>query len=215
MAIKSESKTTEEKLRDEDGKFISKEEAEKKEKELASRTPVEHFSHNTTHFKEVKDDKTLIDLHVGNPLRRITELLEDIKKQKAFSFTLKGSLGVAGVVLVLSAFGLFGGSKMLCDKGTQSIIGTVRILQVPEVEKSSIPVLGPVIDFYSVWFTSPKPVEKFRTLLITQAEETIHLPYSRFVNYKPYTNQNIIATGTYDSCGKTLKITDPVNIEIN
>lgn len=208
-------KTEEQKLRDEEGQLISKAEAEKRDKELAGRTPVEHFSHNTTHFKELEDDKTLIDLHVGNPLRKITELLEDIKKQKAFSFTLKGSLGVAGVVLALSAFGLFGGSQMLCDKGTQSLMGYVRVLQTPEIEKSDVPLLGPVIDFYSVWFTSPKPVEKFRTVLITQDSQTIHLPYSRFVNYLPYVSQNIIATGNYNSCGKTLKITDPINIEIN
>lgn len=202
------------KLRDEEGQFISKEEAERRDKELVERTPVEHFAHNTTHFKELKDDKTLIDLHVGNPLRRITELLEEIKKQKAFSFTLKGSLGVAGVVLVLTTFGVFGGSQMLCNKGTQSIMGYVRVLQAPEIEKSNVPVLGPVIDFYSVWFTTPKPREKFRTILITQDSQTINLPYSRFVNYLPYVSQNIIATGNYDSCGKTLKITDPVNIEI-
>lgn len=203
-----------EKLRDEEGQFISKEEAAKRDKEIAGRTPVEHFSHNTTHFKELKDDKTLIDLHVGNPLRRITELLEDIKKQKAFSFTLKGSLGVAGVVLVLTAFGFLGGSQMLCDKGTQSMMGYIRVLQVPEVEKSNIPLVGPVIDFYSVWFTTPKPVEKLRTVLITQDSHTIHLPYSRFVNYLPYVSQNIIATGEFNSCSKTLRITDPINIEV-
>lgn len=202
------------KLRDEEGQFISKEEAAKRDKELADRTPVEHFSHNTTHFKELKDDKTLIDLHVGNPLRRITELLEDIKKQKAFSFTLKGSLGVAGVVLVLTAFGFFGGSMMLCDKGTQSLIGYIRVLQTPETEKSNIPLLGPAVDFYSAWFTSPKTINKFRTVLITQEPQTIYLPYSRFVNYLPYVSQNIIATGEYNSCSKTLRITDPANIEL-
>jgi len=36
------------------------------------------------------------------------ELLQDIKKQKAFSFTLKGSLGIAGVALALGMFGIFG-----------------------------------------------------------------------------------------------------------
>lgn len=215
MEKHTDAKKGEHALRDEDGHFISKEEAERHTKELADRTPIENFSNNTTHIKEIKDDKTLIDLHVGNPLRRITELLEDIKKQKAFSFTLKGSLGVAGVVLALSAFGFFSGSKMLCEKGTQSLIGTVRILQLHEEEKSDIPLLGPVIDFYSIWFTPYKPLPKFRTLLVTAENETIHLPYSRFVNYTPYTGQSVVATGEYDSCSKTLKVTDANSIEVN
>jgi len=45
-------------------------------------------------LSKTEDQDTLIDVHVSNPLKRIVELLQDIKKQKAFSFTLKGSLGL-------------------------------------------------------------------------------------------------------------------------
>src|SRR5436190_1901612 len=73
-----------------------------------SSNPLSTFFSTNTHYDKNKDD--LLDVHVGNPLSRITKLLEDIKKQKAFNFTLKGSLGVMGVVLVLSVFGIFGGN---------------------------------------------------------------------------------------------------------
>jgi len=56
--------------------------------------PVSKFLSDHTRYDKSQDD--LLDVHVANPLRRIAQLLEDIKRQKAFSFTLKGSLGLAG-----------------------------------------------------------------------------------------------------------------------
>lgn len=83
-----------------------------------------------TSFSKDADEDTLIDVHVNNPLKRIVDLLQDIKKQKVFSFSLKGSLGLAGVALVLTGIGLFGGSQAFCTKGVQSHIGTIKTLQV-------------------------------------------------------------------------------------
>lgn len=79
-----------------------------------------------------KSQDDLIDAHIGNPFVKIMTLLEEIKRQKAFNFTLKGSLGIMGVVLTLSVFGIFGGGQILCDRGTQVEIGTVRQLQVSQ-----------------------------------------------------------------------------------
>lgn len=67
--------------------------------------------------EETKDDDTLINVHVGNPLEKIVKLLEQLKKQKAFSFTIKGTLGLAGIALFITAFGIFGGTKAFCSRG--------------------------------------------------------------------------------------------------
>ena len=103
-------------LRDAQGHFIKKDPAEK---EKASNS-VTDFVKKQTKLSKTDDDNTLLDVHIGNPLRRITVLLEEIKKQKAFSFTLRGSLGIMGVVLALSIFGFFGTTTALCNKGVQS-----------------------------------------------------------------------------------------------
>lgn len=203
------SEIAKERPRDEEGHFISEEEAEA----LKKRTPFENFTANTTHIGRTHDDDELLDLHVGNPLKRIAQLLEDIKKQKAFSFTLKGSLGIMGVALALSIFGIFGGQKMFCEKGIQSQIGVVRIMGIPEAEHSDIPLIGPVIDFYKNWFAPRNQPVRYRTILISEGNDTIHLPYSRFVNYYSYNGSQVIATGNYDSCSKTLKVKDENYIE--
>jgi len=73
-------------------------------------------SKNTT-IEKTADENTLLDIHVGNPLQKIVGLLQDIKKQKAFSFSMKGSIGLVGVAVILATAGIFGSNKMLCDKG--------------------------------------------------------------------------------------------------
>ncbi|MDO8658298.1 MAG: hypothetical protein Q7K55_06155 [Candidatus Levybacteria bacterium] len=83
-----------------------------------------------TSIGKTEDKDTLIDVHVNNPLKRIVELLQDIKKQKVFSFSVKGSLGIAGIALVLTGIGIFGGTEAFCSKGAQSHIGTIKALQV-------------------------------------------------------------------------------------
>src|SRR3990167_9464453 len=107
--------------------------------ETPSKNPISNFLRNNTSVSKTKDDSTLLEIHIGNPLRKITQLLEEIKKQKVFSFTLKGSLGIMGVALALSVFGIFGGSKMLCDKGIQTQVGMIKELESSSSEKSTVP----------------------------------------------------------------------------
>jgi hypothetical protein len=146
--------------------LVAKDAKEEKKSWLDSH-PVEELR---KHVHPSKDKDELLDIHVGNPLRRITELLEDIKKQKAFSFTLRGSLGIMGVALAFSTFGIFGGSKLLCDKGTQSYIGTVK--QLTYTEEGDYPFLTKLSDAYSI-LIGGRPSEKPTTRLI------LHLPHPR------------------------------------
>src|SRR5256885_10402131 len=81
-------------------------------------------------IEKTKDDNTLVDVHVNNPLKRIETSLKEIKKQKAFSFDIRGSLGLAGIAIALTTFGIFGGSHALCGKGIQSHLGTIKSLQL-------------------------------------------------------------------------------------
>src|SRR3989304_9340450 len=137
---------------------------------MAKKDSLEKFISENVHYSKNKDD--LLDVHIGNPLRRITELLEEIKRQKAFSFTLKGSLGIAGVALALGVFGVFGGGKILCEKGVQSYIGTVKTLNVMEQESSGIPVLSQFLDYFA-----PKQTHN-KVVLVKNDESVISLPFS-------------------------------------
>lgn len=207
---KSELKSivAENKARDEDGHFVKeeKQETEATPKNFATQL-LESINGSNKKVKESSDD--LIDIHVGNPLRRVIELLQDIKKQKAFSFTLKGSLGIAGVALALGLFGVFGGGQMLCEKGTQSYMGTVKTLDYLETESSDIPFIGNFLDYFA-----PKTNHK-KVVLIEDTNNIISLPYSSSkMDFTKYSNYPVIATGSYNSCNKTLTIKDLTGLQI-
>ncbi|MEK7605330.1 MAG: hypothetical protein AAB478_02275 [Patescibacteria group bacterium] len=168
-------------------------------------------THVSVDHKVTQD--ALLDVHIGNPLRRITQLLEEIKRQKAFSFTLKGSLGIMGVALALSVFGFFGSSKVLCDKGTQTLSGTIKSLSVMD-RPAQIPVLSTVINsanyllFHKGWPTGTK-----RYVLVDLKDaSTIGLQASES-DLNSFLNQVVYITGGYDSCSRVLKVTQPHAIE--
>jgi hypothetical protein len=169
---------------------------------------------------KTSDDNTLVDVHVNNPLHKITEILEEIKKQKAFSFTLKGSLGIMGVVLAFSVFGFFGTAHILCDKGIQTKSGIIKILHPDLSEDESPGLYGKVtsaLKYYSnITSGTPTNVKKdtARYILYTADHQAIHIIPSSGITLQTLQNTSIFATGTYDSCSEELKIQKPNNIEI-
>ena len=200
------------KPRDEEGHFVHAQPSEALSKTEGS-NPISNFLGEHTHYSKNQDD--ILDVHVGNPLRKIVDLLQDIKRQKAFSFTLKGSLGIAGVVLTLSVFGILGAGNLLCDKGVQSEIGVIKVLNVTEKDPEGLPVLSQIFD----WF-NPKQARN-RVVIVKDNGNVLKLPYSKNVNFQQYANlaypeqsRRVMATGNYDACGQTLTINDPNSLEI-
>ena len=200
------SEIAQQKPRNEEGHFIHVNPPKDPRQPTPHQNPMSKFFSKNTHYSKGKDD--LLDVHVGNPLHKITQLLEDIKKQKAFSFTLKGSLGLAGVALALGIFGIFGGGQILCEKGTQVQIGTIKQLQVVEDDPSGeIPALSQIINYLSPKQQHPK------FILVKNDESIIQLPFSRKIDLAKFINYKIIATGNYNTCSNSLKISDPKAIE--
>lgn len=188
--------------RDEKGKFINVPDTKN------GKNPLEKFL--LSHTGNYKDQEDLLDIRIGNPLSRIINLLEDIKNQKAFSFTVKGSLGIAGVVLVISLFGLFGGGKIICDKGVQSYIGIVKVLEAREIYSKPVPFFSYILELTS---PSQKQIKK-RIILIKSDNNTIYLPYSENIDITRFAEYSVIATGDYNSCSQTLLVDDASSIEV-
>lgn len=153
---------------------------------------------------KASDDEKLVKIEVNDPLSKIYRLLDQLKKQKAFAFTLKGSLGIAGVAVALSVFGFFGGSKILCDKGVQTQVGTVKVLGAMTPEESQVPFLGFVVDFLRG--TLNTQTLHNRVILETEDTSTIQIPHSGKINTQQFNDQLVYATGHYDNCSKVLKV---------
>ncbi len=201
-ADKLRSEVTKSRPRDEKGHFISAPDYK------SAKNPLEKFIYS--HTGNYKDEDDLLDIRIGNPLRRVIELLEEIKKQKAFSFTFKGSLGIAGVLMFLSVFGLFGGNKVICEKGTQSILGYVKILNFREIYTDRV---GPVDYVLNIISTPQKKITKRTVLLTDSSDQAIYLPYNKDVDFYKFSNNLVIVTGKYNSCLNSIEIESPEGIE--
>ncbi len=171
--------------------------------------PVGNFLKNTTSIKKSKNDDDLIDVHVGNPLKRITKLLEDIKQQKAFSFTLKGSLGIMGVALVIGAFGIFGGTRAFCDKGIQTKMGTLKTLTHQDRQQDTWIDFVPIVNFLF------KKGMVNRTILITPDNQIYRVFPRGNVKVPDSYLQSPISyiTGSLDSCSNTISVENQNGIQ--
>lgn len=192
-------------IRDEKGHFVKKPKVEQSPVSQQPLNPISQFLHDETQVHHTNSD-ALLDVHVGNPLKRIADLLEQIKKQKAFSFDIKGSLGLAGIMLTLGVFGIFGGTKALCSKGEQSKIGMLRILPFTEVIEQTWVQKLPLIGSY---FPSK---EVNRVLLIDNNKTTTHILPKRGISLTQFNNQEVVITGEYNSCSADLSLADQSHI---
>lgn len=168
--------------------------------------PLSNFFNNNASIKKSKKDDELIDIHVGNPLKKITQLLEDIKNQKAFTFTLKGSLGIMGIALVIGSFGIFGGTKAFCQKGIQTKIGIIKVLHYQDLQQDTW------IDFVPILSSFFKKGLTNRQILVTPDNQT----------YRILHDSNVIIditsgyiTGSLDSCANSITVENQNGIEAN
>ncbi len=178
-----------------------------------SKTVLETIIPHKVSVEHKTDDDTILDVKIGNPLRRITQLLEEIKKQKAFSFSLKGSLGVAGIAMVITTFGIFGGTKAFCSKGVQSHIGQLHQLQISNAPDRSVIVERAMIIWDALTGNDFTRRNRKRVVLVKDDQSVITVS-ERVANLSlPSFQLPVIVTGDFDSCSQTITVNEINGVE--
>lgn len=157
--------------------------------------------------QEKIDDDTLVNIHVNNPLTKIVDLLKDLKKQKAFSFAIKGSVGIMGMTVVLVGGGILGGSRIVCNKGTQARIGEVRVLEYNAPVKSGQPLRDRIRAIIGKTVTAT-PVEAKWVILVNTKLDTIRLLNKNQTYLEAFAGQNVVAVGDFNACNQELTVVD-------
>jgi hypothetical protein len=195
-------------LRDAHGRFI------KKDGTSSPHTnPLEHLAKVSKSPLKHSEDDTLVDVHVNNPLKKITQLLEEIKKQKAFAFTIKGSLGIAGIALVLTTFGILGGTKAFCSKGNQTHLGFIRPLLLTQ-NASQNPWLTRLQNFWQ--FLNGQEVisgKKTPQFILVETTGTIYHLLDLPAQLNLARETSYLVTGNLDSCSQTITVSSPQAVE--
>lgn len=162
--------------------------------------------------KEIKventsDPDTLVDVHVGNPISPVKKIWEEIKKQKAFSFSIKGSLGLAGIIIAISAFSIFGGTKIMCLAGQQSHIGVLMQLNIKEGQ-DSLTIVDRIVNLWNR--LTGQPVKKSKRpgyiVVLVQEDKSVLQIKGEIPENLLTSASTVIITGDMDSCSRTITL---------
>ncbi len=169
--------------------------------EAASKLGRDKFGHFLKVEQETNDE-TLIDVRVNNPLHKIVELLQDLKKQKAFSFSFKGSVGIVGVSVIVLGTGVFGGNRILCNKGMQTKIGVVKMLAITQTAQDH-----PLRARLGEVFGRPYKTETTNAVILMAADkDTVTLVSKKKGFVEGFEGREAMATEQYNACTQELAV---------
>lgn len=150
----------------------------------------------------------ILDLRLKKPIEHITSILEQINNKKTFNLTLIGSLSIIIVFLIIITLGTYTANAILCEKGTQVRIGFIRQLQtIDDTSTGGSSLISKFLKYSNTKSSLPKYI------LIRNNEDVIQIAYDENIDISQYTNSRVIATGSYNTCSNSLKITEPNEIE--
>lgn len=168
------------------------------------------------HTGEGHDDTTLIDVKVTNPLKRIVEAIQDLKKHQSTTFSLRFTIPLIALpIFLLVAFQL-GRVQTACNQAITSKVGTVKnvTVQIPQENANwfswiwtffpSLPKLG----------TNEPLVSEERTVLINSQGETLMVLHHPALNLKPFENQTVLLTGKFSACSSVITLESEKNISL-
>ena len=166
--------------------------------------------------KETEDDATLIDIKVTNPLKRIYELLQDIKKHQSTTFSLRFTIPLIALpIFLLVAFHLGRGSYV-CTQEFTSKKGIIKIvnIDVPVVNENFFSNLWVKLGLPDTDGTSTLYTTNDRVLLDSQTGEIVQVLTAKAIDINKYQDRNVIVSGTYSTCTHTMTLNSENNISI-
>lgn len=166
--------------------------------------------------KETEDDSTLIDIKVTNPLKRIYELLQDIKKHQSTTFSLRFTIPLIALPIFLFVAFQLGRSSYVCTQEFTSKKGIIKITKVdiPTRQDGFLTRLWNNLGAPVISSMSSNYVTEERMLLDNQTGSIIQVISAKAIDVQKYKDQAVIITGTYSSCTETITLNSENNITL-
>lgn len=165
--------------------------------------------------QEVKDDDTLVDIKVANPLRKIVKILEEIKKKQSTTFSFRFTIPLIALPVFLFAAFQLGRVQSNCSPEFVSRIGTLRTLSVA-MPKQSTGLISDVLSFMGI--STQQKLNDFETLpktiLITDTDNPISVLHPESYPISSFEDQRVIITGNLSKCTDTLSLDSFQNISL-
>ena len=163
-----------------------------------------------------KDDHTLIDVKVNNPLHRIAEILEEIKNHQSTTFDLKFTVPLVALPIFLLVAFQIGRVQITCAPQFSSKVGTLKLVSV--MAPKSQPGLFSV--FSSIFPSLPQLLPQrdleltTKALLIPSTGEPLTILHDPNNTLLDYADQQVVVTGNFSSCTGSITLDSPQNISV-
>ena len=215
MSTKSEAAA--QKLRDEKGHFIKPDDTKVSSSSSGAGVTIDNLIHMD---KNGSDDETMLDVKVSNPLHRITQLLQDIKNKQSTTVSMKFTIPLIALPIVLFLVFQLGRAQTACSPIFTTKTGTLKILtvQIPTKKTGIIASLFSLFPRLPQLTQPPQPSElsqTTQTILLTDTSDTIAILHSPIPELNNFQNQQVLISGTYAACSGTITLDSKENIEVS
>lgn len=163
-------------------------------------------------IEESSNEETILDIKVHNPLKRITQLLQDLKKHQTTTVSLRFTIPLIALPIVLFVAFQIGRAQTLCAQTFTTQAGTIQVLQV-KVPRTAPTALSLVLSFFP---SVPQPtadlVDQERAILLLPTSEVVHIIHPRTVDVTPFVGQSVLLTGNYSACTRSITLDHQQNL---
>jgi len=161
------------------------------------------------------DDETLVNVKVNNPLHKITQLLQQIKEHQSTTVSMRFTIPLIALPIVLLAAFQLGRVQTTCSPVFSSQVGQLLIisLEIPKVDDTWYsPFLnvipGNFIPQRTVGFTHEN-----RAVLLSKDGTTLSLLPAPGINLSNFNHTQVITSGNFSACNKAITVDSPTNIQ--
>lgn len=162
-------------------------------------------------FDEDESGENLVNVTVHNPVKRIYQLLSDIKKHQETTFAFKFTIPLIAIPIIMAVLFGLGGFQLgkfaspFCDSSFTPRSGQLLVTSVQR------PPTQPFWEKLFFWPTPSPPALQTLTVLMSQ-NETITV--NTKLDLADFHQKPVLVVGDFNACDHTLSLTSRSNISV-
>ena len=167
------------------------------------------------------NDETLVDVKVTNPLRRITQILEQIRRKQSTVVDLKFTIPLVALPLfMLLAFSLGKAGGVTCGGNTQTKMGLLYTLratatnQQPGLFDQTKKTIATNFTFLTPLLGTNQTAPANRQILIQRDNTAFTIENPKNIPLTTYNTRQIFVTGNVNTCENTIKVVDEADVQL-
>ncbi len=154
----------------------------------------------------------LVDVKIHNPLKKIEQLIDDIRRRQTTQFAFKANIPLIALPAALALLFGLGGFQLgkiaapVCLTRTVTRLGTLHVLTI------LVPDEPTWLERLTPWLGSPKRREAQTAALLEEKSETSTVKPAAGVSLVDFNGQRVAVTGTLNPCTEILSLETAENI---